>query len=493
MINRIFSKTSVNKELVTAYSDTLLSLKCTPDLIIPTCIPFESVVAALNYKKRFPGTVVMPVLFDLFSENNNLNYFKFIRKIKWKANLSLEKQMLEQSKAVFFVENWRKHLDIYFHQYNEKLVQIEHPLLIKPSSINCNMGNHDKKVHIVYTGVIDKKNKNPEPVLQILDRLSSNSFVFDFYGYGSAENIISNFSENHPQFIFHGKVDTKTAEMMRHHADVLLSIGNSDYSQMPSKLIEYIASGKLIVHFSIDDNDPAIKLLDQYQNKIIVNLSREVETDRLEKEILLKYKDQIPFSTVVQIYRCAAPEYIANQLKIRGGYRLIFAGALKSNYVEADEILKIFAFPILENCKIRFYSSGTGTKAVEICNQNNIELYGWINRDELEKEYRKADVLISIAEKTGRQMSSKIFDYMSFGKPIIHFYFAEDDVNVPWLNRYNNSLCVKITDGNYSDISNELALFILSRSGTIDYNCFNDSILSKCTPDYIAGIISSNF
>lgn len=316
---RLFSKTSINSEIVSAYLEALLTLDTKPDLVIPTCIPFESVVAALNYKKKYPNTVIIPVLFDLFAGNTNLNYFDFNKKIKWKANLLLEEQMLEQSKAVFFVENWKDHLNKYFHQHNGKVIQIEHPLLIKPSNIDSDTDNHDNIVHIVYTGVIDIKNRNPEPVLQILDKLSSKKIVFDFYGYGSAESIVRDFTQNHSQFIFHGKVDTKTAERVRQRADVLLSIGNSDYSQIPSKLIEYIASGKLIIHFSIDDNDPAIKLLEQYHNKIIVSMSHEVEIDKLEKQIFEMYKTKMLYSDIEQIYHQANPEYIAEQLKIRGG------------------------------------------------------------------------------------------------------------------------------------------------------------------------------
>lgn len=151
----------------------------------------------------------------------------------------------------------------------------------------------------------------------------------------------------------------------------------------------------------------------------------------------------------------------------------------------------MFAEPILNRCRLIFYSSGTGTKAVEECKQDNIELYGWISRNELEEEYRKADVLVSIAEKNGKQMSSKIFDYMSFGKPIIHFYFSDDDVNVPWLNRYNNSYCVNISNCDYSLESIRLALFIISHSGIVDYSCFNNRELIKCTPDYIVSMIEN--
>ena len=86
-------------------------------------------------------------------------------------------------------------------------------------------------------------------------------------------------------------------------------------------------------------------------------------------------------------------------------------------------------------------------------------------------------------------MSSKIFDYMSFGKPIIHFYFNDNDVNVPWLKHYNNAFCIKISNNTKNDLSKHIGLFILSRSGRVDYSCFNDIELMKCRPEYVAQFI----
>lgn len=312
---RILSMASLNNQLISAYTKALDNLEIKPDMIVPTCIPFESIMASLEYKKKNPDTVIIPILFDLFSENSNLNYFDIIRKIKFKANLLIEEQMLIQSKKVLFVENWKNHFKRYFPQYSDKCIQIEHPLLIRPVDYKEIQKNIDSDIHIVYTGVLDKKNRNPEPVLEILNKLKSSKMVFDFYGYGSAESIITDYIEKDPRIIFHGKVDSKTASEAQKNANVLLSIGNCDYSQTPSKLIEYFASGKLIIHFSVDKRDPAIKLLENYPNKIIIIMNQDIDINKLESEIKSLYNTIVPFSTIAQLYCGAIPENVANLLK----------------------------------------------------------------------------------------------------------------------------------------------------------------------------------
>lgn len=40
------------------------------------------------------------------------------------------------------------------------------------------------------------------------------------------------------------------------------------------------------------------------------------------------------------------------------------------------------------------------------------------------------------------QVPRKVFDYLSYGKPIIYFYSCKDDSNVQVLEHYSNSLCI---------------------------------------------------
>ena len=90
----------------------------------------------------------------------------------------------------------------------------------------------------------------------------------------------------------------------------LLSIGNKNPNQIPSKVVEYLATGKPIIHYSEIDNDPVIKLSDEFDNLIILNQSVEQENlSLLIKEMVNKIDK---FDTVKFIDNYTAKSIINN-------------------------------------------------------------------------------------------------------------------------------------------------------------------------------------
>ena len=59
-------------------------------------------------------------------------------------------------------------------------------------------------------------------------------------------------------------------EIMGTSFHCLLSIGNLNPSQLPSKVIEYISTGKPVIHFAEIANDPVIKISEKFENLIVV-------------------------------------------------------------------------------------------------------------------------------------------------------------------------------------------------------------------------------
>lgn len=327
---RTFANTSIDKKMVEAYEKALKQITDKIDVIIPTCSPFESVVAACNYKKYDESIEIIPYLFDLFADNNNLNYFESIKKIKWGHNINLEKDAFNCSKKILHVDNWSLHISNHLSEYIDKSILVEHPLLIPNKHQNYNNLNVKE--------------------------------------FGAKDDKLSN-----------------------------------------------LYSGE-------------------------------------EK------------------------------------YNLVFAGALRKGYVDASYAIKLFSDGSLKNVEVSFYSSGNGTMDVANCTKSNIHLKSWVPREELEKIYVEADAFISIAEKNGKQLSSKIFDYMSHQKPIIHFYYTDQDINIKYLKSYKNALLVKVSnDFKYNTgIVND---FLNSRVNMYDDTYRFDDLLIKCTPEYITGII----
>ena len=65
---------------------------------------------------------------------------------------------------------------------------------------------------------------------------------------------------------------------------------------------------------------------------------------------------------------------------------------------------------------------------------------GSLAGEALEKEYAGADVLVNIGNAVDNQMPSKIFEYISTGKPIINIYKSKDCPTLKYLERYPAAL-----------------------------------------------------
>ena len=316
----VFSKSACDKDVINAYMIGLARIKEPIDVIIPTCNQFESVVAAMQYKAMNNNVQIIPYLFDLFAESKNINRGKLLVKLHWKANIEYERKMFETSTCVFHVSNWTKHIETYFPEYINKSIEVEHPLLI--SKNNSTSIYNDGKIHIVYTGVVDTAVRNPDKALNVLSNCIGNNIYVDFYSYGSAEYIVEKYASKCKSIKAHGQVDTNQAEEARGSANILVSLGNTnDTKQIPSKIFEYIASGKPIIHFANNLNDPTINVLKLYPLAKIIDLSSDIEIEDLETFINENAKKLIKFDDVKSIFQKANPEYIADEIfkKLNGG------------------------------------------------------------------------------------------------------------------------------------------------------------------------------
>lgn len=321
-ISTVLAASGCNKELTKAYLEGLERIEKPIDLIIPTCNPFESVKAALMYKAQYPDTVIIPVLFDLFASSVNVNRGVYGRRKHWKENVKLERLMFERSDFVFHVANWTNHIKNCFPEFVRKTEEIEHPLLVHREMGNPKKENNE--IHVVYTGVVDTNSRNPKATLEVLSKIETRNVRYDFYSFGSAQNIVNEYALSSNGIIAHGKVNSEKAKEARGNANILLSIGNVDSSQTPSKLIEYVATGKPILHFMQCEDDPVTKLLSRYPLSKIIDIRAGYDVGDIEKFIIDNANKCLNFDSVKMLYHDADPKYIKEQLlaKIpRGGIK----------------------------------------------------------------------------------------------------------------------------------------------------------------------------
>ncbi|MEL7568788.1 MAG: hypothetical protein AAGU01_01490, partial [Clostridiaceae bacterium] len=282
-ISAILKRTNIKKQEVQAIYRALRKIDGEIEVIIPTCLPFESLIASVEYKKKISGeTKVIPFLFDKYSVNSTLHRTENNKKRKFQRHLLIEESTFEKCDKLIFVDSWRKHLNTYFQKYSNKFIRVEHPL-IKQIETNYNLSYDTNLINVVYTGALYRKLRSPLKMLEVFENLitKDNGIVMHFYVTGDCDSIIQDYSRKYPQnIIYYGKVKSDIAKSAIINGDILLSIGNTDVTQLPSKIFEYISTGNPVIHFYSKKEDPVIKILERYKNALCVwNNDKNIEAN----------------------------------------------------------------------------------------------------------------------------------------------------------------------------------------------------------------------
>ena len=117
--------------------------------------------------------------------------------------------------------------------------------------------------------------------------------------------------------------------------------------------------------------------------------------------------------------------------------------------------------------------------------ESNSRVLSWVPADQLSVLYEEHDCLLSIGELPGRQLSSKIFSYMATGKPIVHIYHADDDVNLPYFKNYPLSLTLRDDGALLEENVKRLCLFLLWARGKKSVYSTVHEVMYECTPEAV--------
>lgn len=158
-----------------------------------------------------------------------------------------------------------------------------------------------------------------------------------------------------------------------------------------------------------------------------------------------------------------------------GALRLCYTGSLIQGVREPGYLLDLLG-SIQQDIPIQadFYVMGNGADKVrteKIGDMVEIRNCGRVQKAEADVAVRDSDILLNIGEIRGKQVSSKIFEYMSTGKPIIHLAYVEDDAVSNILAKYPLALCLLQVRSCFADNLRQVEAFILeNRSKQLSFD-----------------------
>ena len=260
------------------------------DYIFSVSLPFTSHLCGSILSKHSSDWIMD--IGDPFSlkkdspENNKFLYSSI--------NTYFEKKYYKKSKRIIFTH----YESLLFHQENfnldpKKLI-IGHPI----SKIDLNKISSSEKynysdvpVKIGYFGIFTEGIREPTNYLNSIFKDSENDFHHYWYINNESKKYFISYLNN-KQHTFKNLVPrTEAIDLMINKMHILLSIGNKNTYQLPSKVIEYISLGKPVLHFAEISNDPMYKFENLFNNLKIIN-------NNTQKEDIQKFLQSFQLQTV---------------------------------------------------------------------------------------------------------------------------------------------------------------------------------------------------
>lgn len=229
--------------------------------------------------------------------------------------------------------------------------------------------------------------------------------------------------------------------------DVLISVSLPFYPHKMAMLLQSILSIKRWFTYIVDpyaDNqllrsDIAGRVKEETE---VFERCSEIFTvkllyDRCVHSTIRKYREKVHFvpDTFVwdrTVYNKAVEKKYGETIAF------YYMGQFIKEIRNPEPLFRIFSL-LPDFCELNLYYRG----CAEIVEQYSAILKERMRRNDYisdQEEYNRvvgsADVLISIGNMIDNQSPSKIYEYCSFGKPIIHFYSNENDIVLKNFERY---------------------------------------------------------
>lgn len=279
------------------------------DAIVAILFPLETAEAMTRFKRSHPETKTIIYELDSISDGVaqsnaiqkflNFNYYKWLYSMYW----VIDNVIIMKSHSDYW-------LKAFGGRFRNKLKIADIPVLlprIKKST------NYDE-VSFLYAGLIEKKYRSPEYLLQVVSEISKRfPLVFRFYSKGDCEDMIANYAREIPGIQQNGYVTQAELENAIDNTNFLVSIGNSTSNSVPSKLISYISYQKPIIHFSSQKNDVCGDYLARYPLSLVISQDNSIEESANQiisfiEDLKCKEFSNIPIGTM---YKMNIPSYSA--------------------------------------------------------------------------------------------------------------------------------------------------------------------------------------
>lgn len=195
----------------------------------------------------------------------------------------------------------------------EKYQSVEFPNILRPELQKTKEEFDSEHIHCVYTGGFYTEIRDAGYLFSAFEKLAGENILLHIFGpvdKGVPKRIPDN-------VIIHQTVPRNEAISYTLKADALVNVGNAVSNMLPSKLLEYISTGKPILNFMKIDDCPTKRYMEKYPLGFSIRETTEPNQKDVDaiREFILKSKGQrIPYEEIEQLYFEGTPAYLGQQI-----------------------------------------------------------------------------------------------------------------------------------------------------------------------------------
>ena len=353
--------------------------------------------------------------------------------------------------------------------------------------------------HNVYmVGFSDEctENNNPFEVCFKYKRKTANSIV----------HVIARFVER----LFHPLWDKKLVRLMCERATDIINSTKIDcviavYYPLETTItlsilkrnFDYITG----INYELDsgiDGVQTTKRLTNYFKKNYISFMQKVYK-KLDYCVAMKTHYDIThfyFHDYVEVVESDLPMLLPKKIKKVGkkDKKLLFVymGLLDIQYRSPIFMLDLFAQLKRIDYELHVFSKGNCDEILlkYLKTNNHLHIHDYIDYKKVDGILEESDFLISIGNINSRSLPSKIIQYISFGKPIIHFKSQSYDISELYLMNYDNSIVI---DSNNDLLENVdiVKKFIKNNAGKVIDFCDSEKNFYENVPSFSSNLICS--
>ena len=276
----------------------LLIAKLDIDVMITVSHPFSDHLVGFLIRRTHPNLGWLADNGDPFAFSDGLpsNNFALYKKV----NYWFEAKVLQS--VNYFAVTTEETRRLYLAQFviSDRTIIVIPPLL-NPLLEDSNLRDSDlfdnEAIVLLFVGIFYHEVRSPAPLLRLIDALVGRSKLLNqrlqLHVIGPVD-IISQELTKYPHIrsrvFLHGSVSHRKALSAMLNANCLVNIGNTTAYQLPSKVIEYMATGLPILNLYTISNDSSITALRNYPRHLNLHVENDIGYENVISFIESSYR-----------------------------------------------------------------------------------------------------------------------------------------------------------------------------------------------------------